>query len=70
MATTYAQEHTHATLGGGELEDVGVETGQGDGEGLRVSELLWEGVPEPGSCPGKGPVPETAAVGLGDRKPV
>ena len=31
---------------------MGLEVGLGDGEGLGVTDMLGEGVPEPGSCPG------------------
>ena len=36
---------------------MGLEAGLEDWEGLRVSEVFGEGVPEPRSCPGDGSVP-------------
>ncbi len=56
-------------MGGGELgvgngEEVAFETTLEDNKGLSVSELRWEGVPEPRSCPREGPVPKTAEAGL------
>ena len=42
-------------LGVGRGEETGLEVGVGleDGEGLRVADMLGEGVPETGSCPGE-----------------
>ena len=40
---------------------MGLEVGLEDGEGLGVTDMLGEGVPEPGSCPGECSVTETAA---------
>ena len=37
-----------------------VEVGLEGGEGLRVMDMLGEGVPEPGSCPGECSVTKTA----------
>ena len=41
-------------LGVGRGEEMILEAGLKDGEGLRVTNMLGEGVPEPGSCPGEG----------------
>ena len=43
-------------LGVGRGEEMSLEAGLEDGEGLRVTNMLGEGVPEPGSCPGEGSV--------------
>ena len=43
-------------LGVGKGEEMSLEAGLEDGEGLRVTNMLGEGVPEPGSCPGEGSV--------------
>lgn len=45
---------------------MGLKAGLENGEGLRGVDLMGEGVPEPGSCPGKGSFPKTAELGLGD----
>ena len=41
-------------LGVGRGEEMSLEAGLEDGEGLRVTNMLGEGVPEPGRCPGEG----------------
>ena len=46
-------------VGGG--EEMGFEVGLEDGEGLGVTDMLGEGVPEPGSCPGEGSIAKAAA---------
>ena len=43
-------------LGVGRGEEMSLEAGLEDGEGLRVTNMLGEGVPEPGRCPGEGSV--------------
>ena len=43
-------------LGVGGGEEMGLEVGLEEGEGLGVTDMLGEGVPEPGSCPGEGSV--------------
>jgi len=45
----------------GRGEEMGLEAGLEDGEGL-----MGEGVPEPGSYPGEGSVHKTAELGLVD----
>ena len=40
-------------LGVGRGEEMSLEAGLEDGEGLRVMNMLGEGVPEPGRCPGE-----------------
>ena len=43
---------------------MGLEVGLGDGEGLGVTDMLGEGVPElPWSCPGEGSVTTAAEFG-------
>ena len=43
-------------LGVGRGEEMSLEAGLEDGEGLRVTNMLGEGVPEPARCPGEGSV--------------
>jgi hypothetical protein len=47
-------------LGVGGGEEMGLEVGLEEGEGLGVTDMLGEGVPEPGSCPGEGSVAKAA----------
>ena len=46
----------------GRGEEMSLEAGLEDGEGLGVTDVLGEGVPEPGSCPGEGSVAKAAEV--------
>ena len=47
-------------LGVGGGEEMGLEVGLEDGEGLGVMDMFGEGAPEPGSCPGEGSVAKAA----------
>ena len=50
------------------VEEVGFEAGLEQGEGLRLTEVLGEGVPELRGCHREGSVPKAPEFGLGDGK--